>query len=117
MPKKNRYHWVDRVDDFIEEVHETARHTGWWAGEISHIAYKLERLHRELSELAEVFVRGEDGQPDKHCPQHSKAEIEWSDCILRLLDIGGRYGFKFAAIAAKHEYNLTRPPMHGGKKW
>lgn len=105
------------IDDFAREVHANARAKGWWSTDQDHIAIKAERVHCEVSELCDVFARGTESQPDKDCPAFTKAEIEWSDCLLRLLDIGARYGFRADAIVAKYEFNLTRPVRHGGKKF
>lgn len=99
------------------DVHAVARAKGWWTEEQDHIAIKGERVHAEVSELVDVFARGADGEPDEDCPSYTRAEIEWSDCILRLLDLAGRYGFRVAAVHAKHEFNRTRPLRHGGKRF
>lgn len=108
------------VDDLIvlqSDVHGLAHEKGWWSDDQDHIAIKCERVHAEISELCDTFARGTNDTPDKDCPSHTKAEIEWADCMLRLLDIAGRYGFRPSAITAKHEFNYTRPLRHGGKRF
>lgn len=108
---------VDAIDSFAAEVHALARAKGWWGTDQDHIAIKAERVHCEVSELCDVFARGTEQAPDDDCPDHTKGEIEWADCILRLLDIKVRYGFRSSAIVAKFEFNITRPVRHGGKKF
>lgn len=105
------------LGELCEDVHALAVSKGWWTEDQSHIAIKGERVHCEVSELCDVFARGTEDDPDKDCLAFSKAEIEWSDCLLRLFDIAGRYGFRPAAVLAKLEFNRTRPIRHGGKKF
>jgi len=100
-----------------EEQHALALAKGFWADGQDHIAIKCERVHAEVSELCDTFARGTNDDPDEHCPGYSRAETEWADCLLRLFDMGGRWGFSPNVVLAKLEYNRARPLMHGGKKF
>lgn len=54
-----------------------------------------------------------------YCPANKPEgiPIELADCIIRILDYCGKEGIDIEeAIKIKHEYNLTRPYRHGGKK-
>jgi hypothetical protein len=120
MSAQQRSLWsrlVIAFDDCKAEAHALCRSKGWWTKEQDHVAIKAERVHAEVSELVDTFARGIDEQPDKDCPEFTKAEIEWADIILRLMDLGGRFGFRAGAIGAKFEFNQTRPIRHGGKKF
>lgn len=59
-------------------------------------------------------------EPETYCKaKSSKPEgiaVEMIDCIIRILDWCGKEGVDVDAIlAAKHEYNITRPFRHGNK--
>lgn len=72
-------------------------------------------MHSELSEALEAM---RDGCPDSDKIAFSAVEEELADCVIRIMDYAGRNRLHLAeAILAKHEYNLTRPYKHGGKKF
>lgn len=68
-----------------------------------------------------VLIDGEEYQspcPNCHSPNRKPegAAVEFADCIIRILDYCGHAGIDIeAVIAAKHEYNKSRPYRHGGK--
>ena len=66
--------------------------------------YRLHGLNRE-----KLLYRDENGKP---CGIAS----ELADVLIRVSDLCGRHSIPLAdAIAAKLEYNTTRPARHGGK--
>lgn len=77
-------------------------------------------LHGEVSELWEAFRKGTLNSP---CDKASKmsepltcAEEELADIIIRALDNAAQWGIDIErAVRIKHEYNVTRPYLHGGK--
>lgn len=43
--------------------------------------------------------------------------IELADAVIRIFDLAGKFSIPLRdAMALKHEYNVTRPHRHGGKK-
>lgn len=79
---------------------------------------EVAEAHEELRNghsLNEVYLNG-NGKPEGFLP-------EMADVFIRTLEmIGGLAQFGLIShsfgeiVAAKHEYNTTRPKMHGGKK-
>lgn len=81
--------------------------------------------HGESSELWEAFRAGKLNQL---CDKADKmraaglepltcAEEEIADVLIRALDNAEILGIDPAkAVATKHNYNLTRPALHGGKR-
>ena len=56
--------------------------------------------------------------PSDHIPEFSAVEEELADTIIRIMDFGLAHGYRVAeALVRKHEFNRTRPHMHGGKKF
>lgn len=78
-------------------------------------------LEREMmlicSEIFEAFEDDRNGKvwSDK-IPEFTFLEEEWADAIIRLLESGHARGLRIGqAVAAKHDYNCTRPHKHGKK--
>lgn len=103
---------------FIESIyrigrmtHDTAIDKGFnYDDELS----KLLMIHTEVSEATEALRKG--NPPDDKIPQFSGVEAELADVVLRVLGYAHSRGYRVAeAIVAKHKYNTTRSPMHGGK--
>jgi len=84
------------------------------AGEEKNLGEEIALAHSELSECLEGVRAG--NPPSTKIPEFTKAEAELADTVIRLMDTAYARGWRLAeAIIAKHEYNLTRPHMHGGK--
>jgi len=76
------------------------------------IGEELCLIHSEVSEALEGIRRG--NPTDDKISQFSSAEAELADAVIRAMDTAYARGWRLAeAIIAKHEYNLTRPRMHG----
>jgi NTP pyrophosphatase (non-canonical NTP hydrolase) len=75
-------------------------------------------IHSEVSEVLEEFRSGhsatetyyrEDGKPEG-------VPAELADVVIRCFDMADYYNIDLeAAIKEKHEFNLTRPYLHGKK--
>lgn len=85
------------------------------------IARFCSNLHAEISELWEAFRKGQIDEPcDKPVQVHGRAmtckEEELADILIRTLDACSHLGIDAdACVAAKMEYNESRPFRHGGK--
>ena len=118
-----RKHEILDLQDFMEEVHETAVAHGWWdTEEDCNVPTKIALIHSELSEALEEF---RDSKFDMYYVPvgdegESKPEgmsVELADAIIRILDLCAEYDIDIVgALKEKANYNRTRPFRHGGRR-
>lgn len=85
------------------------------------IPEKLCLIHSEISEALECFRSNEmETSFIKNKIGNDKPvgfPTELADAVIRLYDLAGALGIDLdAEIEQKHQYNITRPHMHGGKR-
>jgi hypothetical protein len=105
-------------------VHENAKNKGFHPRQDTRdfMANQCNNLHGEVSELWDAWRAGKEFHP---CDKAEKmtalnlyplncTEEELADVIIRALDLSARLGIDIdRAVLAKHEYNKTRPILHG----
>ncbi len=107
--------FVCQFNRLAEKIYKWACEKGHWeAGEDRNNGEMITFMHSELSEAWEALRDG--NPPDKHCPEFGGAEIEFADCIIRIMDTAHARKWRLAeAILAKMEFNKSRPYKHGRK--
>lgn len=120
---KRLEHATDALTTLGRIFHDRARHAGFWgrysSWEGHHdrqrewIGLQLALIGSELGEATEALRDGKihmyvkDGKPEG-------LTVELMDAAIRILDLVTGLGGNPGAVAkAKHEYNLTRPRLHG----
>lgn len=99
------------------EIHRNNIDHGFWAEERSNLYEKLALAHSEISEALEVLRDGHDPAQVWYRTTDSKPEgfgMELADTVIRLLDVAERCGIDlWGCVEEKHEFNKSRPFMHG----
>lgn len=115
------------VNMLVKACHGLAKEAGWWhdleTGEFKKRS-ELELIALEHSELGEATEGVRKSCKDDKLPHRMMTEVELADCIIRIADHAGGYGYDLAgALVEKLAYNASRADhkiearkAEGGKK-
>lgn len=108
-------------------AHSTATNAGWYLDPATgkpverNFGEVVALMHSELSEALEAHRKN---LMDDKLPDRSGIEVEFADCIIRILDTAAAMGLDVpGAVIAKNRYNRTRADHSlaaraaGGKKY
>lgn len=124
IPERHAYDGVQWMQII---AHETATDAGWYTDPAT--GKPIERNFGEVvalmhSELSEALEADRKGLMDDKLPHRSGVEVEFADCIIRILDTAAAMGLDVAgALIEKNRYNKTRADhklenrANGGKKY
>lgn len=75
------------------EIHAENKAKGWWDNPDRCVYETLQLVNTEISEATE----GERSNlPDDKLPHRKMGEVELADAVIRLLDMGGKYGWTYS---------------------
>lgn len=93
-------------------AHDTATNSGWYRNPKT--GRRVKRNFGEVvalmhSELSEALEADRKGLMDKHLPHRPGVEVEFADCIIRILDTAAALGLDVAgALIEKNRVNMHR---------
>lgn len=93
-------------------AHKTATEAGWYCDPntdepiVRNFGEVVALMHSELSEALEA---DRNYKMDDHLPHRDGREVEFADCIIRILDTAAALGLDVAgALIEKNRYNKER---------
>lgn len=104
--------YAEMLNALRDEIHNRNVLAGWWT--CIETGERKERNFGELialahSELSEALEGYRKNLMDDHLSQRPMVEVEIADCIVRLMDLCGGFGFDIGgALVEKLEYNARR---------
>lgn len=107
-----------KIKEFIREVGDNAEQHGFRDVNDKPTDY-IALIHSEVSEVLEEFRSGHLATETYYRQSDGKPEgvpVELADVVIRVFDMADRYGIDLeGAILEKHEFNKSRPYLHGKK--
>ncbi len=79
-------------DQQAEEIFQQNKAVGWWDDPNRCIFQTLQLVSTEIAEATEGERKN---LMDDHLPHRKMGEVELADALIRVLDVAGRYGWKF----------------------
>lgn len=83
------------INEYAKQIYEQNVEAGWWDDPNRCLLLTLQLV---LNEIAEANEGDRRDLQDDHLPHRDAAEVELADVLIRLLDLAGRYGWKFVGV-------------------
>ena len=108
---------MNTIKGLVYEAHNNSVKHGWWDGDNRNIPEKIALIHSEASEALEDYRNGDMRLEVDQNGKPVGFPSELADIVIRVADLCGYLEIDLEeAIKMKHQYNLSRPYRHGGKK-
>lgn len=113
---------IDYMNTIQKEIYDNAVVHGFWCTptDYNFMMMKLALMVTEIAELMETFRKAEElCKSDKNIlllydRYMTNLEEELADIVIRAMDFAEHYKINLmSSIIAKHEYNKSRPFLHG----
>ena len=90
------------LNQLANNIYEQNKAVGWWDDPNRCVYQTLQLVSTELAEATEGERKN---LMDDHLPERRMGEVELADALIRVLDLGGRYGWNYTG-------NIKAPSPH-----
>lgn len=88
------------MDKLAEEIFQLNKKRGWWDNMDRDTDETLQLVSTEVAEATEGYRKDLMDDKIKH---RKMEEVELADALIRVLDLGGRYGWKYDSTACTYD--------------
>lgn len=82
----------EKIDMLSRSIYEQNVDRGWWDDPNRCVLRTLQLVNTEIAEATEGDRKN---LQDDHLPHRRMVEVEMADTLIRVLDLAGRYGWKY----------------------
>jgi hypothetical protein len=79
-------------DELSKKIYQQNKSVGWWDDPDRCVYQTLQLVSTEIAEATEGERKN---LMDDHLPHRKMGEVELADALIRVLDLGGRYGWNY----------------------
>lgn len=101
-----------QIDNLAKAIYEQNKAVGWWDDPNRCVYQTLQLVSTEVAEATEGERKN---LMDDHLPNRKMGEVELADALIRVLDLGGRYGWRFNESVQAPPQCLAVDMSIGGK--
>jgi len=94
------------LNEMANVTHKNNIDVGWWD---DYNRPLTETLMMVISEVSEALEGARKNIIDDHLPHRKMYEVELADALIRLIDLGGRYGWSFREITPSVAWTHSIP--------
>lgn len=100
-----------KFDELAKKIYKQNKKVGWWDDPDRCIYQTLQLVSSEISEATEGERKN---LMDNHLPHRKAGEVELADALIRVLDLGGRYGWEYK-LNSGYSLEIIHVKSIGGK--
>lgn len=104
----------EQINQYAKEIYAQNVGRGWWDDPDRCIFQTLQLVNTEVAEATEGDRKN---LADDHLPHRSMPEVELADTLIRLLDLAGRYGWRYTVNCPPHPKLRTAPNLAAKHLW
>lgn len=89
------------INQLALDIYAQNKAVGWWDDPDRCVYQTLQLVSTEIAEATEGERKN---LMDDHLPDRKMGEVELADALIRVLDIGGRYGMHYCDLTSSHYF-------------
>lgn len=103
-----------QINELAREIHQQNVERGWWDDPDRCVFQTLQLV---VTEIAEATEGDRKNLNDDHLPDRLMAEVELADTLIRLLDLAGRFEWRYSLTCPPHSKLRTAKNLAARHLW